>query len=226
MLAHQMLEVAARRRLAGGGAGISSYKDMVIADGASALWMMDEDTGSNCVELISSLDATLTDSYYRAQSGPAGVGGKSTQLAGGYAITATTGNLDGPTISMEAWFSKSNTAAGNIISYGGANYLRVQVSSAVNAIFSGANILSSPAIDLNSWYHSVIIVSPSGVKIYLNGVLVASTTRPYPTQSAQNSIYIGNGYGSEVLIGSIAGVAIYKKEITAQQVLAHYNAGK
>lgn len=220
MLAHGML-------LAAGANGKADYKALILADAPSALWMLNEPSGSACAEAVAGLNATLQGTYSRAQPGPAGIGGLSTTLSGAaYATTPGTTTLDAPTLSVEFWFKQTNNSAGNLLSYGSSNYLRFQTAETLNIIFSNANKLSSSVYSLNTWHHGVCIVSASGLKTYIDGALVGTNASAYPNQAQSNAINIGVGFGREYFVGSIAAVAIYKKELTASQVLAHYSAGK
>lgn len=219
MLGHGML-------MAAGANGKADYKALILADAPSALWMLNEPSGSACAEAVAGLNATLQGTYSRAQPGPAGIGGLSTTLSGdAYATTPETTTLDAPTLSVEFWFKQTNSA-GNALSYGSYNYLRFQTSGSLNTIFSNANKLSSSVYSLNTWHHGVCIVSASGLKTYIDGALAGSNASAYPNQAQSNVINIGVGNGREYFVGSIAAVAIYKKELTASQVLAHYSAGK
>lgn len=219
MLGHAML-------MASGGGGKTDYKGLILSEGPAALWMMDEQSGAVCTEAVSGLNATLTGTYSRAQPGPAGIGGMATALTNSaYAATAATTTLDAPTISFEGWFYQTNSA-GNLLSYGSSNYLRFQTNTTFNTIFSDANKLSSSSYSLNAWHHVVCVVSPTGLKVYIDGSIAGSNGNAYPNQTANNVINIGVGYEHEYFYGSLAAVAIYKKELSAAQVLAHYNAGK
>lgn len=220
MLGHGMLMAA------GGGSGAMDYKSLILADGPAALWMLDDASGAICAESVAGLNATLTGTYSREQPGPSGIGGVSTKLiTNAYAVTASTSTLNAPTLSVEFWFYQTNMA-GNIIAYGTSNYLRFQTNGTVNTIFSNANKLSSSAYTANTWHHAVCVVSASGLKTYVDGALAGSNVNAYPSQAASNVINIGVGVTSEYFIGYVAAVAIYKNELTAAQVLAHYNAGK
>jgi len=220
MLGHGMLMAA--------GGGAADYKSLILSDTPSALWMLDDLSGSACVETVAGLGATLAGTYSRAQAGPAGIGGKATQLtSNAYAATAATTTLDAATLSIEFWFNQSNST-GSPVAYGSVNYFRAQAyQNKINTIFSNANKLSSAAYTLNAWHHAVAVVTPTGLKTYIDGALSASNANAYPSQTASNVIYLGVGYqNTEYFQGLLAAIAIYKYELSAAQVLAHYNAGK
>jgi hypothetical protein len=207
-------------------AGVS-YESLILSDTPAALWMLNELSGSACAEAVAGLGATLTGTYSRGQVGPVGVGGIATQLiTNAYATTAATTKLDAATLSVEFWFNQSNSA-GDPVAYGTSNYLRIQTNpNTVNTIFSAANQLSSAAYTKNAWHHAVTVMTPTGLKTYIDGVLSASNANAYPSQTDSNVIYLGVGVTAEYFQGLLAAIAIYKYELSAAQVLAHYNAGK
>lgn len=220
MLGHGML-------MAAGGGGIS-YKDLILADGPAALWMLDDTAGTTCVESVAGLNATLSGTYALAQAAPAGIGGKSIAFqSSAKAVTAATTTMDAGTLTAEFWFNSTSTNTGNFLAYGTSNYLRFQIGTVISTIFSNQNKLSSSTIPSdNAWHHGVCVVSNTGLKTYIDGAFAGSNTYAYPSQAASNSIYLGVGNSSEYFVGNLAAIAIYKKELTAAQVLAHYNAGK
>ena len=67
--------------------------------------------------------------------------------------------------------------------------------------------------------------SPNNAKVYINGVLVYTTTM-YKT-SDDNSLGISTGSsGAQLFPGTIGSVQIYNRELTATEILQNYNATK
>jgi hypothetical protein len=205
-------------------AGVS-YESLILSDTPAALWMLNELSGSACVEAVAGLGATLTGTYTRGQAGPAGIGGIATQfISSSSAATAATTTMNAATLSIEFWFNQSNNA-GHIVAYGIYSYLRILANLKITTIFNNNSILTSDTYAANVWHHCVAVMSPTGVKTYIDGVLSASNTVAYPSQTSSMVIYLGVGYGNQYFYGLLAAIAIYKYELSAAQVLAHYNAG-
>lgn len=86
------------------------------------------------------------------------------------------------------------------------------------------NSYSGEWINFSSTYNGS--ETPSGIKLYLNGVRidttdVSSSTYTGMNPSSTNDIVLGNG-----ILGSVANVQIYNKELSASEVLHNYNALK
>jgi hypothetical protein len=205
--------------------GAVSYESLILSDTPAALWMLNELSGSACAEAVAGLGATLTGTYSRGQAGPAGIGGIATQfISSSSAATAATTTMDAATLSIEFWFNQSNNT-GNPVAYGTDNYLRILANLQIITVFNSAINLTSATYAANVWHHCVAVMSPTGLKTYIDGVLSASNTVAYPSQTASNVIYLGVGYGDQYFYGLLAAIAIYKYELSAAQVLIHYNAG-
>lgn len=93
-------------------------------------------------------------------------------------------------------------------------------------------------LDLNTWYHCVVVYNKTSTDVYINGVRVGGTaniTEPYrvPTFTGGVSPYIciggcaqsvASGAGVNGFHGAIADANIYVDALTAEEVLALYNA--
>lgn len=84
-----------------------------------------------------------------------------------------------------------------------------------------------------AWHHVVVVFdSSSTANFYLDGQLTDSIAGPSPAASSPSNLNIGRnpipdgGGFSEYWNGSIDEVAIYGAELTADQILAHYQAAK
>jgi hypothetical protein len=67
--------------------------------------------------------------------------------------------------------------------------------------------------------------SANNAKVYINGVLVYTTTM-YKTSDANNLNICSGGGGGQLLPGTIGSVQIYNRELTATEILQNYNATK
>ena len=70
------------------------------------------------------------------------------------------------------------------------------------------------------------VFSSTGLRAYINGVLVASNTTVY-SSSFGGSFFIGAYVaGSEIFGGDIASAQVYSSALTVAQILQNYNAQK
>lgn len=76
-------------------------------------------------------------------------------------------------------------------------------------------------------YHVVGTVSGTTQRLYVNGVLVASTTTNGPLIANAQPLRIGTFNGtSEFFNGRISEVAVYNRALSAAEVTEHYDAGQ
>jgi prepilin-type N-terminal cleavage/methylation domain-containing protein len=83
---------------------------------------------------------------------------------------------------------------------------------------------------LNTWYHIVYVVTPTGYTIYLNGNNVASGSYAASNpvfSDASHTIKIGQvGYEEEYFDGLIDEVAIYNRALSDREIMGHYEMGR
>ena len=95
----------------------------------------------------------------------------------------------------------------------------------------GVGSVTKPVSDysLNTWYHIVGTYDGSTMNLYINGENVASAPAIgtiSPEDSPDSPVYIGREPKSgDYFKGIIDEVRIYKKALSAEEVLAHYQAG-
>lgn len=86
-----------------------------------------------------------------------------------------------------------------------------------------------------NWHHVVTTLGSDGMKLYMDGALVASKTGVTSAQSYNGYWRIGgdalngswpNKPTGSYFVGSMSDAAFYSKALTAQQVLQHYQLGK
>lgn len=231
-----------------GTGSLSSYANLVRADGARHLWPLSESGGTTARDLAGYDDLILSATGVTGgASGPAAAGGATAMAFDGVAGTAgTTGQgerLD--TFSVETWVNTTSTTGGLLAGYG----LYQQVLSPNQdrtlyldpagrpffGVFGGANttINGSTAINDGAWHHVVGTLSPAnGAVLYVDGVQVASDSAMRSTSKAAGYWRVGGdrmiGWASSpspaFLAGSLADVAVYPTALTAAQVAAHAGA--
>lgn len=135
-------------------------------------------------------------------------------------------------ITMAAWvYPVSVTLNGNIMSKNANAGYRFRIGSS-NELWwyvSGNALVSSNGVcPLNTWSYCVVTGDVSGLKMYLNGVLLTSNTTAFaPTAPASGNFYIGcYGIGSEVFNGKIANAQVYNRALTAAEVNTNFQASR
>jgi hypothetical protein len=158
-------------------------------------------------------------------------GGTSTGLQ---TPTSTNLNLTGD-FTIECWFNFTSTAGvysaiwtcGNgLFNLESAISYNYPVADAFNFNVQGANIVSSNAISLNTWYHIAITRSGSTTRMFINGSIVSTSTASYTitdatvypntignrVPSAPSANYPFYGYISNFRI--VKGTAVYTSAFT------------
>lgn len=145
--------------------------------------------------------------------------------------------------SIEAWF-KPTTINGTVIgkySFGGAGTnisyaLRLVGSNAIRAdISNGSNVITTDdfIIKANNWVHMVYVWdrTNSAIYTYANGVLKQTKANTSVTSNLNTTtdLYIGSYNGgeySQYFTGQIGEIRMYKKALSATEVLKNYDASK
>lgn len=139
------------------------------------------------------------------------------------------------TITVEAWVNTStNTGLGVIVgNYANSNQSEMQFLlrrdinnysfwiSGSTSVFKVVN--ATNAVVLNTWQHVVGVWNGSDLKIYVNGILMGTTTGVTESSfaSTTNSIMIGNnqaGTGAERFTGSIDEIRIWNSVKTIEEI--------
>jgi PKD repeat protein len=215
-----------------------SYGATVYADLPDTYWRLDESSGTT------TLDTSRTNGAGRYTGGvsygqPATVGsGTAVTFNGSTGNVYSASSLTAPsTYTAELWFKTTTTSGGKLIGFGNrqtgtsTTYDRqLYMLNGGQLAFGAQGTVTSPASYNNgAWHHVVAAQGPSGLTLYVDGGLVASTSQT----GAQN--YTGywrvggdrvpSGASSNYFAGSVDEVAVYPTVLSAARVLAHYNAG-
>lgn len=167
--------------------------------------------------------------------------------ASGAVIPASTAAIAAPTtFSIETWFRTTSTTSGKLIGFGSAktglsgSYDRQIWMSPTGQVVFGVypntvkTISSAAGLNDGAWHHVVATLGGGGIKLYVDGVLMASDSTVTTAQNYSGYWRIGydnlsgwpststNGYG---FIGSMDNVAVYTSALSARQVSSHYAAG-
>jgi len=149
-------------------------------------------------------------------------------------------NITGNTITLEAWIRPdgafhANIWGENVINKNGAGdngyMLRVGGTGQVNFNLGTGwwNEITSPAnaISLNTWHHIAGTYDGTTMRLYVDGVEVASGAENQNIGSASNSLYLGDDpqWPGRNYSGRIDEVKIWNTARTAAQVISDMNEG-
>jgi hypothetical protein len=88
------------------------------------------------------------------------------------------------------------------------------------------SIASSTSINLNQWYHMVMVNTGTNLKIYINGNLENSTAHSYQAYAfVDDNFELGSDIWDNTLNGSIDEFSIFKRELTSTEILELYTCG-
>ncbi|HTW19116.1 MAG TPA: LamG-like jellyroll fold domain-containing protein [Mycobacteriales bacterium] len=223
------------------------YAKTVIADGPSLYWRLDETSGNTANDLSGNADNGL----YNTGDTLGVPGAINDGSSPADTAISTDGNDDGvmvstsqtpspSTFSIEAWFKTTNPN-GKIIGFGNSSSPTGSGNYDKHIYFNNGvlnfgvwnneeDVVSAPAspnLADGQWHHVVATQDSSGMKLYVDGNLVASngvTTN----QSYNGYWHVGgdSGWGSvQDYQGSVDEVAIYPYALSAAQVLNDYQIG-
>ncbi|SDT39142.1 Concanavalin A-like lectin/glucanases superfamily protein [Friedmanniella luteola] len=241
---------AAISATAAGGSSLSAYDQKVLADSPQNYWRFAETSGTTVADTAGSGPATrqagVTTGVPGARTGTApGTAYRFSGSGSTSSVASSTAEAGKQVFSVEAWFKTSSTTGGKIVSFGSAQTgnstnadRQVYLSNAGQVIFgtiagSVRAIYGPSGKNDGKWHHVVATLDPSGLKLYVDGVLSASRTDYYQAQRYTGYWRVGgdvlSGWPgnptSPYLAGDIDDVAVYDRALTAAQVAAHKAAG-
>jgi hypothetical protein len=223
-----------------------SYGQVVFNDGPAVYWPLDDSSGPTAADDSGNGDTGnyLGGVTYGTPSPVEGSSGTGVTLDGSSGqIVASQAITDPTTYSEEMWFKTTTTRGGYLMGFGSspsglspAQDRQVWMSDDGQLIFGvytgGRVTLQSPAsYNDGAWHYVVATQGPDGMKLYVDGELVASNS------TSQAASYVGywrvgadnvgawpNPPSSNYLAAVVSDVAFYNIELTGAQVLAHYQA--
>jgi hypothetical protein len=214
---------------------IETYSSVVLAtSGLVSYWRLDESSGTNANDSMSTNDGTYTGGYTLSASGAlAGDTNKATTLNGstGRIAVGNPAALRLSTGTIEAWIKTSNagTSWRDIVSKDNAYTLLAKANILGTYDFNtGADRATSLNIADNAWHHVVVTFQSgvtNGTKVYSDGTLLLTTTITVTSQTG--NFVIGSWKGTdEFWTGAIDEVAMYSGVLTASTISDHYVSGR
>lgn len=225
----------------------NAYQGLVKSLGFNHHWSVGSLTGSSAADLIGSNTGTLQGSPTKSIAGPLYGSSASLLLNGSSQYVSTATSFTNPdTFTANIWFRTSTTTGGKIMGFGNnltgasSNYDRhLYMTNSGTLIFgvysSGfVTLTSASSYNDNQWYMATTSMSASGMRLYINGVLIASNAQ---TTGQAFSGYWRFGYDAIItwpspptsyfFQGHIAEPAVrVGAALTDAQVLALYNAAR
>jgi signal peptidase I len=168
-------------------------------------------------------------------------------LDGSTGFISTPNPVSSPDVfSEELWFKTTTTAGGKLIGFGNSQTgassqfdRHVYMTDAGHLVFgvyvSATLTVSSPlAYDDGAWHHMVAALSVAGMRLYVDGALVASNSNFTTAEPDTGYWRIGgdslSGWPSaptsNFFKGTIDDAAVYTTALTALQVSSHFSAGR
>ncbi len=227
-----------------GGTSYSPYDQAILRDSPESYWPLNDTSATTSVTDLATGN-TGTRNTVTTGADPAITGdGTAMRFAGNSAsyVASGTARLGLNTVSEEAWFKTTTTTGGKILGYGNVasgnstSSDRQIYMAPGGRIFFGASraaiktVNSVASYNNGQWHHVVATNSPSGMTLYVDGVLVGSRSDTVSTQFTSPFWRIGgdqmSGWPSNPTTtyfnGDIDQVAVYPEVLTQAKVQAHY----
>jgi hypothetical protein len=218
-----------------------AYRDVVVADGASAYWRFGESSGITATDALGGNSGTYSSGVTLNR-----VGGllpdtnKSIALDGvtGAVTVADSPGLDFTTgATIEVWVKRAKSGAYQVVvgkagdgqSKNESYALWISSNDHLAAYFgdrsSYVSVFSTGPLDGN-WHYVVATYDNSVARLYVDGVL--NNAQPSAVHLTPNNLPLNIGRdssGTYMFQGQLDEVAVYPLALTAQQVATHYGRG-
>lgn len=225
-------------------AGVSTAYDDAVLDSAPVdYWPLNETSGTTGLDWVGSDDLTVNRAT-RGASGPILTQPTTATTfsgsSGSMAVTSTPST--GPQVfTVEAWFKTNSTRGGKVVGFGSSatgnsssydRHVYLDNSGRVTfGVYPGTarTITSAAGYNDNAWHHVVASLGPDGQRLFIDGAKVGERTDTTSAQAYSGYWRVGgdnlnswpSAGASAYLSGTIAGVAVYDRVLTREEVDAH-----
>ncbi len=226
---------------------LSTYAKEVLNDNPEGYWRLGETSGA-AQDWTGYADLSVGTGATRAVAGAiAGDGNKAIKMNGASSSRLYGGKVSSGLnrFSVEAWFRTSSSTGGKIVGYGTSTSATSSTSfdrhlyiGSDGKLTFGVNpnsrrsVTAPTAVNDGKWHHAVGTLSPSGMKLYVDGVLRAERTDTISGEISKGYWRIGGdavagwpAAGAQDFVGDIDEVAVYGRALTATEVAAHRSLG-
>ena len=221
----------------GRGPATRTYRDRIVADGATNYWRLDEASGTTAVDSIAGANGTIASGVALAQPGALSDGTRAVTLDGTVngkiTVPALTSFPTGP-FTIELWVRLTTTAGGLQFLIActplNLNFIGIERNSVVwysRFFFGGVakNLSGGTTVDFK-WHHITVTYDGATVRQYVDAVSIASV-------AATGSLDVGGAFtignysdGAYGWPGSLDDVVIYPRALSAADIKAHYDLAK
>ncbi|MDE0804280.1 MAG: PKD domain-containing protein, partial [Acidimicrobiales bacterium] len=238
-----------------GEVSVSSYAELVEADGAVHHWRFGETAGKTVRDWVASDDLTVVESSQAIPDGAiAGDADGARRFTGspatGGVVAAPNDWQNGPQeFSVEAWVRTDSVDGGKIIGYGNSRTGRSGEGLTDRNLYltddgsfrfgvrpdygDRETVGSAPGFNDGAWHHVVGTLGPDGLALHVDGVLVDSDATVTEAQEYPGYWRVGGDQlvnwpdmpMAENLDGDLDEVAVYPTALTAAQVAEHRDVG-
>ncbi|MBC7518306.1 MAG: PKD domain-containing protein [Microbacteriaceae bacterium] len=219
----------------------SNYEASVLNDSPKDYYRLGESSGSTVYNYAGFGDATANATVVRGATGaPLSDSDAASTFNGTDSFAVTASPLAGPnTFSVEAWFQTTSTAGGKIVGFGdrntgvSGNYDRHVYMDASGSVLFGVYpgttriVKSASSYNDGKWHQVVANLSPTGMQLYVDGLIVGQRSDTTFGQAYSGYWRIGGDTswsGNDYFAGNIDEVAIYDAPLNSTQINAHYVA--
>ncbi len=229
----------------------SAYVEAVEASEPTHWWRLDDGSGTTLRDSAGfrPMTTTATGVTLGVPGGISNDPGTAARFDGLSTTRASTTTIDYPpdVVTLEAWFKTTSLTGGKIMGRGNRNASdstkmdrHLYLTNSGRVVFGvkpdqNRQVVTSPGSYNNgAWHHTVASLSPSGMKLYVDGTLVAQRADVTTAEHLARGYWRIGGDSlsnwpsaplSAVFNGDIDEVAVYKRALTAAEIAGHYAAG-
>ena len=227
---------------------LSPYVQAVYNSQPLDFWRFDEASGTTAADLVGTNPMTTGSGVSHTSGGLAGDTDTAGSFNGASTGIAYTAQKLAPlnTLTLDGWFKTSTSQGGKLIGFGDKqstsstnNDRHIYMDNAGHILFGVNNgirqtVASPGTYSNNAWHYVAATLSSAGMKLYVDGALVASRS------DVTNGLDAPWGYWriggdnltswtsrptSSYFYGALDDIAIYPRELSASEIATHYNAG-
>ncbi len=214
------------------GAG-QSYTARVAADSPNSWWRLGETTGTTAVDRgTANAAGTFGGTYTLGAPGASGDGNTATTFAGGNLNVGDVYDFDAnQSFTIEAWVAPTSLGWSDIVAKesdaaNGWSVYSGPDGSVYVELYNGSNVqtVASPsgALTVGQWAHVAATSDGTSLRLYVNGVLVASGWVWVTLGSSSSPLVIANGCSNWCPFnGRVDEVAVWTQALSGFQVAVH-----
>ncbi len=216
------------------------YDQLVLNDGASHVWRLDELAGSTADDSVGSLDISGTAPAWIVDGPGPVLTGAGFHAPQSLSVIGTLSDFPVNNFSAESWFLTDGASCFTTVQQvmGLGNFMRSGAQGwgvwldgstcgpqTLKLTASLADIVVGPVVTAGVWHHLVVTRSGGSWSLFLDGVLVGSSATG--NANAQSRFWIAHDFAGSAfhLAGALSRVAFYPAVLSSSEVLEHYEVG-